>query len=191
MSQTDVPHHLVFPTIQAAFDAVCANPGLTEVWVDVDACVPVHRSASDGLKVTVTDGDGTELWSRDATGGVACLGYLKNGRQQAIVDGLSAALAQAKGELSLQDGSPRMNSPAEALQRALKLIECLLDLVHLTPDLIRVDIDHGTACAGESFVTLKPGDGLLRLAAAAGAGDLDLGLVEHGWSISQKVEPSS
>jgi hypothetical protein len=58
------------------------------------------------MKVSIFSEDGTLLWSREMAGGqpsgFACRSYSRDGTQRKIVDALSGALDEARGQL----GSP-------------------------------------------------------------------------------------
>jgi len=77
------------------------------------------------------------------------------------------------------DGSPFILF-VELLDRFLKGVKRALDLGDLGGELCRVESDYGSAGAGKCVVRLYPSDGLLRYAATALAGEVNLDGVDTG-----------
>lgn len=61
--------------------------------------------------------------------------------------------------------------------------EAFVDLLDSGDELFRVDSDGvSTSLTSELIVRLHPSDAFLRLMSASGAGDIDLGILEHATS---------
>ena len=53
------------------------------------------------MKVRIVDGNDQTIWERGKDCGIACQSYVHDGTQQTIIEILTDALRQAKGELAV------------------------------------------------------------------------------------------
>jgi hypothetical protein len=78
----------------------------------------------------------------------------------------------------------------DALNRAVQIAERRIDLPHLVEELVTLQIySDATAAATELCVRFDPTDRFRGFVAALGAGNLDVGTVEHGSALQRSTEP--